>query len=278
MSKYTYDKILSKAKLCTTNVDESHKLGINSKWGYYFAKSVLNPKKNVAKIAFNKASKPVGTKISRQVKKSEYLDMAKRLVAYVEKNHQLPNYITIGDHKVRTRLYVLTFAKIIVSYSKNNKLPNKVNVNYKAFTKKTETGNKVFDYFVEKTGFKPKTLDDVCNWVLKYVRYLFYFDDVKSNFEVIDSKSGNCTDLLQFLINMAEALGYDWEVIHTKCKQSGTGHVYGRFKKRDGSTGWFVRDIACIADESCYCVWCEVPNRGDLLAKNPSWFLANLNR
>lgn len=277
MSEYSYAAILKAAKTCTTNVSKEYKLGVTTKWSYYFAKAVLNPKKDIVKISFNNASKPTGTHISRQVKKADYLDMAKRLTTYVEKHKQLPNYITFGNYKIRTRVYVLMFAKILVSYSKSNKLPADVNVNSKVFTKPVETGNKVYDHFVEKTGYKPKTLDDVCNWVLKYVKYLFYFDDVKSNFEVIDSKSGNCTDLLQFLINMAEALGYEWEVIHTKCKQSGTGHVYGRFKKK-GTSNWFTRDIACIADESRYCIWCEVPNGGNLLAKNPNWFLANLRR
>ena len=279
MAAYTYKKILEKAKECTTNVKENYKLGINSKWSYYFAKAVITPKKDIKKIEVNDAPNPTGTKISRTASKADYMDIAKRYVKYVEndKKHRLPNYVTYGNHKIRPRLATLVFAKILVSYSKNDKYPDTVNINSKAFTKPVETGNKVYDHFVEKTGYKPKNLDDVCNWVLKYVKYLFYFDDVKSNFEVIDSKSGNCTDLLQFLINMAEALGYDWEVIHTKCKQSGTGHVYGRFKKK-GTSNWFTRDIACIADESRYCIWCEVPNGGNLLAKNPNWFLANLRR
>ena len=97
--------------------------------------------------------------------------------------------------------------------------------------------------------------------------------------EVIDSKSGNCTDLLQMLINMAEALGYEWKVYHVKCNQSGVGHVYGMFRKSNVNNGnWFIRDIACIADESRYCVWCEAGNGGSLLATNPNWFLDNLRR
>jgi hypothetical protein len=72
-------------------------------------------------------------------------------------------------------------------------------------------------------------------------------------------------------------MDYDWEVYHVRCNVSGVGHVYGRFKKK-GTSSWFTRDIACIVDESRYCVWCEAGNGGTLWAKNPSWFLANLNR
>lgn len=277
MSKYTYDKILTAAKTCTTNVSKEYKLGVTTKWGYYFAKSILSPKNDITKISFNTASNPVGTKISRQVKKTEYTDMAKRFVNYVEKHKQLPNYITLGSHQVRTRLYVLMFAKILVSYSKNNKFPDEVNVNYKAFTKPVETGNAVYDYFVKKTGKKFTTIDDVLAYVKKYGSYSFYFDDHKSNKEVTDTMSANCTDWLQWLINMAKAMGYEWKAIHVKCRVSGTGHVRGQFKHPKNTNGnWINRDPAAVADGgSITSIWCE---NGYKLGENPSWFLANLNR
>ena len=168
------------------------------------------------------------------------------------------------------------FAKILVSYHKNNKLPDTVNVNNKAFTKPTETKNEVYNHWVDKFGFKPKYIDDVCDYILKHFTYQFYFDDHKSNKEVINTKSGNCTDLSQMLSNMAEALGYEWKCIHTQCRQSGTGHVYLKLRK---GGDWFVRDVACIADESRYCVWCDVDNgKGYKIAENPSWWMANRNR
>jgi hypothetical protein len=142
--------------------------------------------------------------------------------------------------------------------------------------KPTETGNAVFDYWVKKFGNTPKTIDDVCNYILKHFDYEYYFDDHKSNKQVIDSKAGNCTDLSQMLSNMAEALGYEWKCIHTQCRQSGTGHVYLKLRK---GGNWFTRDVACIADESRYCIWCDVDNGGgNLIATNPSWWISNRNR
>ena len=280
MSKYTYDKILSKAKLCTTSVSNEYKLGVSTKWGYYFGEAVLNPKKDVTKISFDKASNPSGTHISRQVKKADYLDIARRLVAYVKKHKQLPNYISYGKYRIKTKVYVLMLAKILVSYSKNNKLPSEVNVNSKAFTKPVETGNSVYDYTCNKLGKKFKTIDDLIAFAKNYFKYLFYFDDIRSNKEVVDDKAGNCTDLLQWLINNAEAMGYEWKVIHTKCKVSGTGHVYGKFRHPKNTNGnWITRDIACIVDEKRSCVWCDVDEgKGYKLAENPSWFIANLRR
>jgi len=166
-------------------------------------------------------------------------------------------------------MYVYLFAKVLA-----DSFPQPVNISSKVFVKPTESKGEIYNYFVKKTGITPKQLDDVCNWVKNKVTYQFYYDDQKTNKQVIDSKAGNCTDLLQFLTVMADALNYEWKVIHTQCRQSGVGHVYGQFKKK-GTSEWFTRDIACIADESRYCVWCEVPNGGNQLAINPAWFLAN---
>lgn len=283
MSSYTYREIIKQARLLKKNVEKDQKMGMNSKWAYYFAKAIKKPNTNIKKISFEETKNPVGDYISRDVAKADYLDMAKRLINYVENpsddKKKMPNFVTYKGKKVLPRLVAYAFAKVLVYYEDHKQTaPKYVTISSKAYEKQSETGNVVFDYFVKKTGFKPTCLDDVCDWVIKYVTYLFYFDDWESNKEVIDNREGNCTDLLQFLINMAEALGYEWKVIHTQCAQSGTGHVYGKFRKK-GSSEWFIRDIACIADNSDYCVWCNVDTgAGYLLEVNPAWFLENLHR
>lgn len=272
--------IIESAKKCKTNVEKLQKTGVKDTSAYYYAKTLLGAKYSVKKIDIKAPSDPKGDYISRQINKSNYVDMAERLVKYVEDNHQMPNHVSYGKIRVEHKLYTYLFASAVTIAYITGKLPLEINVSTKLFTKKTETGNTVFDYFVKKTGFKPKMLDDVCDWVKNKVKYEFYFDDKKSNKQVIDSKAGNCTDLLQFLVNMAIALGYDYKIIHTKCRQSGTGHVYGMFRhKTNTNNRWVTRDVACIADESRYCIWCEVAaGKGYLLAENPSWFLQNLNK
>ena len=270
-----YVDILNAAKAIKYNVGKNYELGKSPKWSYYFAKCLIGGKKDVPDIKIANAKENTGNNLSRQVKRSVYLDMAKRFTEYVEKNHQLPNNIKCTTKLMKVSDYTYMFANILVTYSKTKSLPDKIDVNSKAFTKPYENKNTVFTDWVNTFKFTPKYIDDVCDYIMKYFTYLFYYDDKKSNAEVIKSKSGNCTDLLQMLCNMAEALGYEWKVYHVKCNQSGTGHVYGMFK-RDGD--WFIRDIACIADESRYCVWCEAGNGGSLIATNPSWFLSNLRR
>ena len=275
---YTFKTIVAKAESIKKNVETEYKLGESTGWSYYIAKAILT-KKDVVKITVKGADKSTGNDFSRQILKDEYKDMANRLVKFVENNSKLPNYITINNKKMRVSDYCYMFARILAYLDKNGKYPNQANVNSKAFTKPTEYPTEILKYFEKKTGIKLKQIDDFCDWCKNKVTYEFYFDDKKSNKEVIDSKAGNCVDLSQLAVNIAEALNYEWVIYHVKCNQSGTGHVYPMFRKSNVNNGkYFARDVACIADESRYCVWCESGNGGSLIAKNPAWWLSNLNR
>lgn len=273
-----YNEIVKVAKSIKKNVSNNYKLGENEKWGYYIAKAILKPKTKIKRISFDKAPKPTGTHISRQLSKSEVKGLAKDLIEFVEgPKKRMPNYLTYKSYKIRTRLYIHVLAKALVFYDENGRLPNETNINSKAFYKPSETGNTVYDYFVKKTGKKYDTIDEMLTYVKAHWKYEFYFDDHKSNKQVIDEKSGNCTDLLQFMWNWAKAKGYECRCIHVKCKVSGTGHVRGQFKHPKHTGGkWINRDIASVADGgSITSIWCS---DGLVLATNPSWFLENKNR
>ena len=277
MTEYTFKQLVEKAKACQTNVKKEYKLGISYRWSYYFAKAILNPKKNVKKGNFKDCANPSGTAISRQIGKADYTQLAKNYVAWIEKNKTFPNFAYYGDFRIRPKLLCIFFANILVDYNKNGKLPDKMNINSKCFNKpEVVTGNEVYDYFVKKTGKKPKTMDDVLEYVCKYFHYEGYFDDKKSNKQVMDSKAGNCVDLLQWLINMLQPLGYECKCIHVQCRTSKTGHVFGKFlHKKNTENTWVIRDPAAVCQNSVRNVWCE---NGYRLDENPSWFMENLNR
>lgn len=281
MTKITYKTIIAKAKEIRQNVDKNQELGVASIWSYYIAKTILNHKRDVEKVNVQPAVKSNGDYLSRQIYYTSYKDMAERLCGYVENNkeHRLPNYISYKTFKVKVSLYTLMFADILISYEKNGELPDKININSKDFVKETEPSNEVLAYFQKKTGLKLKYIDDFCDYIKAHYNYEFYFDDRKSNKQVIDSRAGNCTDLSQLAVNIAEGLGYEWKAIHTRCNRSGTGHIYPMFRKKGVNGGdWFIRDVACISDENRYCVWCKVGDGGSLIATNPQWFLQNKNR
>ena len=281
MTDYKYATIVSNASKCKQSVEKNYKLGVTSLWSYYFAKAILNPNKDIKKIQFKQASKPHGTSISRQISKSSYADMAKRLIRYVEANQRLPNYLKYGNYQIRTRLYTYIFAKIVVYQYDHKALPKYVEVNSRAFTKPTETGNSVYDYFVQVFGKFDNTIDGA----LKKIAgrgYGYYYDDRYSNKEAINRmKNGqgvNCTDSCQVFYNIMQQLiklgKYKRvECLHVKCL-GGDGHVRLRITLNDGT--YIYRDPAAVLDNGNVASnWCI---NGTTIATNPQWFLNNLNR
>lgn len=271
-----YSKIVKIAKEIRKNVQSKQKLGRSTKWSYYIAKAILNPNKDVEKIDIIKAFNPQQDKISQTVPKKKYLAIIKEYVEFVELNHRLPNYIIYDAKKVKPRVLTYVFAKILRYYNKYGKLPDSVNISYKVFLPPV-TSNEVYDYFYKKTGKKYKTIDDLLAYIQKNGRYIYEYDDVRTNKQVIDCMCGNCTDWLQFLINMVEPMGYEWKCLHVQCS-SGVGHVRGKFKHEEHTGGeWIYRDPASVANGGGITSnWCTT--NYTLLAENPSWFLEGLKR
>ena len=118
MSVHTFSEIVKSARLCKKSVEQNKKLKVNVKWGYYYAKAILNPKKDIKRISFDVAPKPHGDSISNKISKTDYLDCCKRIVAFVEKNKKMPNFVTwkSKNKKIRERTYIYNLAKILVYY------------------------------------------------------------------------------------------------------------------------------------------------------------------
>ena len=281
MTTYNYNTILTKSKQIKTNVKNEYKLGASTKWSYYIAKAITSPHKGVKKLNFEKAPKPRGTHISRQIPKTNLLQLAKKLTTFTEKHKRLPNYLTYGDYKIRPRLYTYIFAKTLLYYNKHNRLPNTVNCNSKSFTKPIETTNEVYNYFVDVFGAFDNTIDGALSKV-KDRGYAYYYDDLYSNKTGIDrikaGKGINCTDSCQIFHNILLqliALGKykKVECLHVQC--SSGGHVKLRITKNNGET--FIRDPACVLSDNgkpINAIWCT----NTPMAINPTWYMSNLNR
>ena len=281
MTTYNHQKIITKAETIKNNVKKEYKLGTSTKWAYYICKAIITPNKGVKKLNFDKAPKPKGTHISRQIPKTNILKLAKKLIQFTEKHKRLPNYLTYGDYKIRPRLYTYLFAKTLIFYHKNNRLPNTVNANSKAFTKPIETTNEVYNYFVDVFGEFGNTIDGALSKV-KDKGYSYYYDDLYSNKTGIDcmkqGKGINCTDSCQIFHNiMLQLIALKKykkvECLHVQCTSG--GHMKLRITKNDGTT--FIRDPACVLSDNgkpLNAVWCT----NTPMAINPQWYMSNLNR
>jgi len=278
----TYKEILKQAQSCKDNVKQNYKLGITPKWSYYFAKALVNPKKDIQTISIDNAPKQSHTNISRQVTSKQYLSLAKKYYQFVESKHRLPNYLRWGNYKISIALCTYTFARCLVYYDKHGKYDNEITVNQKVFNKPSEPSNEVYTYFKKVFGDFGDTIDGA----LKKINgngYGGYSDDRYSNKTSIDRmKKGvgiNCTDSCHVFYNIILVLIKKGkykkvECLHVQCS-SGTGHVRLRITLKDGSK--ILRDPASVLDgNGVTSNWCT--SNYELWAIDPSWFMENLNR
>lgn len=290
MTTITIKQINEIANQVVSNVNKNKKVPTISGWswaqyGLLLAQSVVNPGKSLTKTAKSNvgyAPKPSGTNISRTIYKKDYVKLAQYVIDFVKKNKRLPNYIQWNNYKIRCKLYIYCFAKIVKFYDDHGALPNYCNFNSKDFsTEATGSTNEFFNYFVKVFG-KVSTIDGALEKV-KDRGYGYYYDDKYGNKEAVDRiKKGwgiNCTDSCQLFWHIAKELGYDVQCLHVRCS-GGDGHVRLKLRhKKYSDNEWFYRDPAAVLDANGRAVsynWCT--SGYTLLATNPNWFLANLNR
>lgn len=128
----TIEKISEKIK---EHVEHDHKLPgsvtvDNVKYdyptcAYLIAESVVSPGKDVELLKMGKAPAKTGETVDLKLSTNEYKALAKNLITFMKpKAHRrLPNFLTCKGKKIKQRVFIYSFAKIIVFYAKNNRLP-----------------------------------------------------------------------------------------------------------------------------------------------------------
>ena len=92
----------------------------------YIVSYAINHLKEDFNVKTGKVAKdPVNTVIKEDILESDYKDQAKRLTQFLNQNGQAPNYIKSvkSQTKISPDLELFAFAKIIVYYYANNRLP-----------------------------------------------------------------------------------------------------------------------------------------------------------
>ena len=189
-TKVKLSKINEIATNVKTNVDKNHALPKRkdydwAEYGYLLARAVVYPKQDITPMKVSKAPSPKGNHISRQIKKVDYIHLAKKVISFAKKYGRLPNFVSWGNYKIRAKLYIYSFARIVVYTALKGKQPTYVNCNAKAFDKPSEPVNEVFAYFCKVFGINPTCIDD-CLERVEGNGYGYYYDDVYSNKTSID--------------------------------------------------------------------------------------------
>lgn len=235
---------------------------------------------------YEEYAKYTGDKVNIKIPKTGYLDMAKRVYNHIEKYKKCPGTVRYGNYKINIELYIASMSKAINYYWNHKTLPDTCNFYYNDFIKPEPTPTKtypekVYDWFCETFNCKPTCFDDC----LEYIGgkgYGYYYDDQFTNKESIQRmKKGNgvnCTDACHVFYNLARYFIQQGkyrkvQCIHVMCR-GGDGHVRLRIQLNDGD--YFYRDPASVLDgngiESNWCM------NGTVVAYDPGWFMANLER
>ena len=201
-------------------------------------------------------SKPAESVKSGNIDKSGYLDLAKRVNAFIDANGALPNYANSNLGKLRYESLIYIFSRILNFQKVNNKLPNYVTVTpwstapapspppapadlkqYLQATKNcqvTDTQIKALAASITKgtTSTYDKAVK-IFNWVRDRVRYEkpMYYNTKYGAVGTLNSRKGNCCDKSHLLISLERAAGIPARYVNGYCnfiKSGWNGHVWAQ--------------------------------------------------
>lgn len=211
------------------------------KYAYILCKSVLNPAKDIVELNYSYAPNPNGDIINRTLTKKEYQSIATDVNNFVSSNKRLPNYDNFQNKHINIDLVTYCMAKIIVFYSKNNRLPNTCEFNSsvlkgisnsKASSGYTTKGGTVCKKLINICKMSINNYTDVYNAMSKFT-YNYYKNDLKPQAKTLADMTGNCVDLNQIAFYALKELGYTVQIVRgdVKCNDGRWyGHVWCRIK------------------------------------------------
>jgi len=202
----------------------------------------------------NSAAKPSESVTSGNITKSSYLDLAKRVNAFIDANGALPNYATSSLGKLNYQSLIYTFSKVMAFYKTDERLPSYVTVKpwstvgssststsgstpvpaslqqYLKATKNCQVTNSQIQALSKSiTSGKTSTYDKaaaIFNWVRDNLGYSFYYNTKYGAVGTLNKKTGNCVDTAHLLIALERAAGIPARYEHVKAKFT-SGNWYG---------------------------------------------------
>ena len=184
--------------------------------------------KSITAIAVSNPSSPSGKNFNgEQLSKANLIKLANSVVNYISANKKAPNYATSAIGNIAYDELVDSFSRSLTFYGNNNRLPNYVEIVYKASTTNYPTSISELAKELTKglTSQKAKA-----NALFVYVRdkisYSFYYNTVKGASGTLTSGSGNCCDQAQLLVALARSAGLTARFATGYCTFT-SGKTYG---------------------------------------------------
>ncbi|MGF7119560.1 pseudomurein-binding repeat-containing protein [Methanobacterium oryzae] len=225
-----------------------------------------------------------GSFTSGNIYKTEYLDMAKRINAFLDSNGLAPNYSTNHLGKISYESLVYMYSKILNYYKVNSKLPSYVSMNsamkisvpiasgsatgttttsgtvstvtsvpadlkkYLAATANCQVTNASIKALAASiTKGKTTTYAKavaIFNWVRDNLSYSFYYNTKYGAVGALNAKKGNCVDTAHLVIALTRAAGIPARYEHVYAKFT-SGNWYGHVIAQVYVNGkWYYADAS----------------------------------
>ncbi len=217
----------------------------------------------------NNATTPTENIKSGSITKSSYLDLAKRVNAYIDANGKLPNYASSSLGKLRYESLIYLFSKVLNFDKTSNRLPSYVTVKawstiatssagsvstpvpsdlakYLAATTNCQVNNAQIKALAASiTAGKTSSYDKavaIFNWVRDNLGYSFYYNTKYGAVGTLNARTGNCVDTSHLLIALERAAGIPARYEHVYAKFT-SGNWYGHVIAQVWVNGkWYKAD------------------------------------
>jgi uncharacterized protein YpmS len=205
----------------------------------------------------NAPSKPTESIKSGSMTKSGYLDLAKRVNAFIDANGKIPNYADSNLGKLRYENMIYLFSRILAFQKTNHRLPDYVTVTpwstvpaslqkyLKATTNCQVNNAQIKSRAKSISSCKSSTYGKaaaIFKWVNDHTTYAYYSNSQKGAVNTLKANKGNCCDLSHLLIALERAAGIPARYVHGCCHFSSgewMGHVWAQVWV-DGK--WYTAD------------------------------------
>jgi uncharacterized protein YpmS len=178
-----------------------------------------------------------------------YIDIAKRVKAFIDANGALPNHVTTPLGEMRFESLIYMFSKVLSFQDANSRLPNYVSVvpwrevasppappvpaelqKYLAATLNCQVNDpKIKALAASITNGKTSAYDKsvaIFNWVRDNISYSFYPNTRRGALRTLNDRTGNCVDQAHLLIALSRAAGIPAKYMHGRCTFT-SGNTYG---------------------------------------------------
>ncbi len=215
----------------------------------------------------NSAHTPSENIKSGTINKVGYLDIARRVNAFINANGRLPNYVTSSLGKLRPESLIYMFSRVLSFQETNHRLPSYVSATPWAAPTTTTTDMAVPDalkIYLEATtncqvnntqiqalatsitSGKTSTYakaEAIFNWVRDSISYSFYYNTQRGAVGTLNAQTGNCVDTTHLLVALSRAAGIPARYQHGTCKF--TSDTYGHVWSQIWVNGkWYTADAS----------------------------------